>query len=78
MGLSTAYMIRARVVPGNDGMEATMIELKEVEINAEDIPVHMKQGQTETQHMKDNYETNTAMVHPGHINETKTLDLSTD
>ena len=39
-------MIRARVVPGKYGMVALMLALKEAEINAKSIPVHMNQGHT--------------------------------
>ena len=39
---------RAIVVPGKHGMSALMIALKEVEVKAEDIPVHMHQGHTQS------------------------------
>ena len=47
-------MRRARVVPGKHGMAALMLSQKEAEIKAEAIPVHMHQGHTETQQLKDN------------------------
>ena len=37
-------MIRVRMVPGKHGMVILVIALKEVEIKAGDIPVHMYQG----------------------------------
>ena len=49
-----AAMRRSRVVPGRHGMIALMLELKEAEINAEAISVHMHQGHIETQQLKDN------------------------
>ena len=60
-------MRRARVVPGKPGMSALMLALKEAEIKAEDIPVQMHQGHTETQNMRDNNETSTVMVNTGQI-----------
>ena len=71
-------MIRARVVPGKHGMVALMLEIKEVEIKAEAIPVYMHQGNTETQHLKDNNETTTVMVHVDQINKNITLPLPTE
>ena len=70
-------MRRERVVPGKHGMEALMLAIKEAEINAEAVPVHMHQGNTETQQLKDNNETPTGMVHAGLINKTTTLPLPT-
>ena len=37
---------RTQVVPGKHGMTALMLALKEAEIKAEAIPVHMHQGHT--------------------------------
>ena len=37
-------MRRARVMPGKHGMAALIMAIKEGEINAEDIPAHMHQG----------------------------------
>ena len=45
------YMRRSRVVPGKYGMASLMLTLKEAEIKAEDIPVHMHQEHTETQQL---------------------------
>ena len=71
-------MRRAIVVPGKHDMSDLMIELKEAEIKAEAIPVHMNQGHTETQQLKDKNETPTLMVHAGQINKTTTLPLPTE
>ena len=54
-------------------MAALMIAIKEAEIKAEDIPVHMYQGQKVTQQLKDKNVTTTVMVHTGYINETTKL-----
>ena len=54
-------------------MAALMISLKEAEIKAEDIPVHMYQGQKATEQLKDKNVTTTVMVHAGYINETTKL-----
>ena len=53
------------VVPGKHGTEDLILELKEAKIKAEAIPVHIYQGHTETQHLKDNNETSTVVVHTG-------------
>ena len=42
------------MMPINHVMGALMIALKEAEINAEAISVHMHQGHIETQQLKDN------------------------
>ena len=68
----------SKVVPGKHGMAALMLALKEVEINAETIPVHIYQGKTATQQLKYKYEMPTVMVHAGRINETTTLFLPTE
>ena len=68
-------MRRAIVVPGKHGMSSLVIALKEAEIKVEAIPVQMHQGYTETQHLKNNNETPTVMVHAGYINKTTTLHL---
>ena len=47
---------------------ALILELKETEINAEAIPVHMHQGHTETEQLKDNNKTPKWMVHAVQIN----------
>ena len=59
-------------------MSALMLALKEAEIKTEALPVHMHHGHIETQHMKDNIETPTVMVHAVQINETTTLPLPTE
>ena len=56
-------MVWARVVPGKHYMATLMLALKESEIKAESISVHMHQEKTETQHLKDKNETPTLMVH---------------
>ena len=43
----------ARGVPGKHGMADLILTLKEEEIKAEAIPVHMHQGHKESQHPKD-------------------------
>ena len=63
------------VVPGKHGIPYLMIELKEVKINSEAIPVQMQQVHTETQQMKNINETPTVMVNAYQINETTTLHL---
>ena len=51
---------------------------KERKKEAEAIPVNMHQWQTATKYLKNNNEKPpTLMVHPGHINETTTLYLTT-
>ena len=45
-------MIQARVVPVEHDISSLMIALKEAEIKAEAIPVHMYQGKTETKQLK--------------------------
>ena len=62
-------------MPGKNGMAALMLALKEAEILAEYIPVHMQQGHTESKQPKYMKETPTVMVHEGQINETTTLPL---
>ena len=71
-------MRREIVVPGKHGMADLMLELKEVEIKAEAIPVHMHHRLTETQHLKYNKEESIVMVHAVHINKTTTLPLPTE
>ena len=73
-----AAITRERSVPGKHGISALILALKEAKIKAEAIPVQMHQGNTETQHMKYNNETPTVVVHVGQINETTTLNLSTE
>ena len=63
------------VVTGKHSMAAFILSLKEEEIKAEAIPVHMHHRHTETQHMKDNNEATTLMLHAGQINKTTTLTL---
>ena len=64
-------------MPGKHGMSDLILALDDVELKVEAIPVHMHQGHTETQHLKDNNETPTLMVHLGQINKTTTLPLDT-
>ena len=61
-------MILEIVVPVKHGMSALMLALMEAETKAEAIPVHMQQGHTEKQQLKDNNETPTLMVHARQIN----------
>ena len=75
--------VRDRYETGNsgawkNGISSLMIELKEVEIKADAIPVHMKHGQTETKNLKDKGEIPTGTVHVGKINKTTTLPLPTE
>ena len=56
-------MIWARVVPGKHGMSALMIALKESKTKAEAIKVHIYQGNTAKQQLKDKDEKTTVMVH---------------
>ena len=49
-------------------MADIVLALKEAEIKAEDIPVHMHQGKTSTQKLKDKDETPTVMVNAVQIN----------
>ena len=72
------YMRWAIVVPGKYGMAPLMLALREAEIKAETIPVHMHHGNTETQQLKDNNKTPTVMVNLVHINKTTTLTLPTE
>ena len=39
-------------MPEKHGISALMLALREAEIKAEDIPVHMNQGHAETQQLK--------------------------
>ena len=71
-------MRRARFVPGKHGMSALVLALKEAEIKAEYIRVHMYQVHAETKHLKDNNETSIVMVHARNINKTTTLPLPTE
>ena len=66
------------VVPVKHGMEALMLALNEAEINTETITVHIHQGRTETQQLKDTNDTPTVMLHSGKINETTTLCIPTE
>ena len=59
-------------------MPDLMLELKEAEIKAEAIPVHMYHKQTVPKHLKDKGETPTVMVNEGHINKTTILPLPTE
>ena len=56
-------MRKARVVPGKHGMSALMISLKESKTKSEAIKVHIYQGNTEKQQLKDKDEKTTVMVH---------------
>ena len=71
-------MIRERVVLGKHDTAALMLTLKEAEINAEALRVHMHQGQKATQQHKYNNETPTVVVHAVHINENTTLCIPTE
>ena len=55
-----------------------MLALKQAEINAGCIPVHMQQGYKETKQIKYKYETPKVMVHTVNISETTTLWLPTE
>ena len=56
-------------------MLSLMLALKEAEINALAIPVHMHHKHIATKHLKDKSEIPIVMVHAGHINETTALSL---
>ena len=56
-------MIRARVVPIKHGIKTLILALKEAEIKAEAIPVHMHHGQTATNQLKYKSEITTVMMH---------------
>ena len=71
-------MRRSRVVPEKNGMAALLLALDEAYIKAEAIPVHMQQGQTSTQQLKDNNEIPIVMVHTRQIDETITLNKPTE
>ena len=71
-------MIQERVLSGKYGISALMLALKEEEIKAEAIPVHMHQGHTETYQLKYNNETPTVMVRTGKINKNTKLPLPTE
>ena len=58
-------MRQARVVPGKHGMAALILALKEAEIKAEAIPLHMYQGKTATKKLNDKGKTTTLMFHAG-------------
>ena len=66
------------MMPGKHRMTALVLVLKEVEIKAEAITMHMYQGQTATKQLKENDEIPTVMVNAGKINETTTLCLPTE
>ena len=68
-------MRQARGLTRKHGMVALMIPLKEAEIKAEAIPVHMKKGQTETKNLKYKGEIPTGTVYMGQINKTTKLFL---
>ena len=70
-------MRQSRVVTGKHGMVDLMLVLKEAEIKAEDIPVHMQQRQTATKHPKDNGEITKVTVRSGQLNDTTTLCIPT-
>ena len=55
-----------------------MLSLKEAEIEAEDIPVHMHHKRTATKQLQVKGEISTVMVHDGHINKTIILPLPTE
>ena len=59
-------------------MSDIMISLKEAEIKAEGIPVHMHHAKTATKQLKDKGEIPIVTVHVGQINKTTTLPLPTE
>ena len=71
-------MIRAIVVPGKHVMSSLMLALKEAEVKALTIPVHINHFHKEKTTPKGNNETPTMMVHVGQINKTTTLTLPTE
>ena len=71
-------MKRSRLVTGKHGMLSLMVALKETEIRAESIPIHIHQGHTSTKQPKYKDGKTTVMVHVGKINETTTLCPPTD
>ena len=66
------------MVPVKHGMSDLMLAIKEAEIKAEAIPLHMHQRHTETQQMKYNNETPILMLHAEYINKTTTPPLPTE
>ena len=60
-------MRQSRVVPGKHAMTDFILEIKEAQIKAEDIPVHVDQDHTETKQLKYKDETPTVMVHSEQI-----------
>ena len=68
-------MRQARLVPVKHGLSSLMVVLKEEEIKAEDVPVHMHHEHTETKHIKDKSEIPPGTVNAGHINKITTLPL---
>ena len=76
--LQYVAMRRERMVPRKHGMVVLMIALKEAEMKAEDISVHMHNEKTETKQLKDKVKITTGTVHAGEINKTTRLTLSTE
>ena len=70
--------IKKILVPGKHGTTALMVDLKDTEIRAEAIPVHIRQWHTTTKQLKYKVETPTLMFHVVQINKTKTLCIPTE
>ena len=60
-------MRHSRVVSGKHAMTDFILEIKEAQIKAEDIPVHVDQDHTEKKQLKYKDETPTVMVHSEQI-----------
>ena len=71
-------MRQTGVVPRKHGVADLTLAQKDMETKAEEIPVYMNQGQTETQKLKDKDKIPTVMVHAVHTNETTTLCIYTE
>ena len=71
------YTRQEIVVPRKHVMSYLMLGLKETEIKAEAIPVHMHHKHTVTKQLKNKGEITTGTVHAGQINKTTTLTLPT-
>ena len=68
---------QTRVVPGKHGMADLMLALKEAEIKAEAIPVHIYQGQKATKQLKYKCKIPTVTAHALQIKKTTTLCIPT-
>ena len=71
-------MRQTGVVPRKHGVADLTLAQKDMETKAEEIPVYMNQGQTETQKLKDRDKIPTVMVHAVQINENTTLYIPSE